>query len=356
MFFYFIIWFVIGFFSFLDVKSSEAKFFYLIFIVFLFLVTGFRYQVGADWFNYIEVYDIFYNQNLKSSLLITDPGYGLLNYISQNLNIKEMWFINSLCAFFFYLCFYKVSIKFKNLWLSLLITFSVTILTVTMGYTRQSVAIGFSLLAFTYLLDKKLLLFILCTVCAFLFHKSAIVLFSLIPIVLYKNILTNKIIFYIYSIVVFIILTVLLYWSSLDGSNVYTVQGEAMSSTGTLFRWLIHLLPLTYFFFYGNILKRDNEDNYLIYKYLTLLVFYILFLSFGFSTLADRFNLYLVIYDVFILGTLYSHLNNFDRKVLLFLIFFFHSLVLFFWFNFGIWSVAWVPYQNYLSNYIVEFF
>lgn len=356
MLFYYTIWFFISFFSFISPKNPQAKIFYIFFIVFLTIVTGLRYQIGADWTNYLNIYDYFKGLNFFDSLLITDPGYGILNYLSQYIGFKDTIFVNSICGLLFFICIYKVSISFKNYWLTLLICYSYLILVVSMGYTRQSVAIALGLLAFKYLLNKKYNKYFISILLAFLFHKSAIILLAFSPLIILNNFFNKKVNFYIYTLLSFIILTGLIYYSSISGENMYTDTSSDISSAGAILRIAVHFLPLSYYFIYREKIKKYMNDRIVVFDYLSIMIFYILGVGLIFSTLADRFNLYLIIYDVFVLNILYNLFNTGHKRILVFTIFIFHSLILTIWLIFGAWAQAWLPYQNYLFNFILETF
>lgn len=356
MFFYLSLWAIISIFNFISPKNPQAKIFYIIFICILIVVTGLRYEIGGDWTNYLKIYDYFKGLSLSESLMVTDPGYGILNYISQDLGFKDTVFVNFSCALLFFICIYKVSILFKNYWLTLLICYSYLIVVVSMGYTRQSVAIAFGLLAFNYLLNKQYVKYFLSILIAFLFHKSAIILLAFSPLIMLNIYLNKKINFYFYTLLSFVVMTALIYYSSISGENIYTDTSNDMSSAGAIFRIIVHFLPLGYYFVYRKDIKQIVNDKMVVFDYLSIMIFYILGVSLIFSTLADRFNLYLIIYDVFVLNILYSLFNASHKRILVSTVFIFHSLILIIWLIFGAWAQAWLPYQNYLFSFIWEAF
>ena len=181
MSFYYFIWSLISAFSFLNIRSSQMKVVYIVFLILLILMTGLRYQVGGDWWNYIAIYDLFKGVSLTESLKLTDPGYALFNYVGQYFEIKDTILVNLFCSLIFYYCFYLLAKNTENYWLPLLISFPYLILVVSMGYTRQSVAIALILVALKYALEKRLKLFFIFSLLAILFHKTAIITFVFLP-------------------------------------------------------------------------------------------------------------------------------------------------------------------------------
>ena len=354
MIFYYFLWFFIVCFSTVKNFSFEQKFIYILFLIFLVLVVGLRYQVGGDWGNYLEIYDYFKSLNINDALKVTEPGYAIFNYVSQQLNINDTILVNLCCALIFYYCFYKLSINFVNYWIPLLVSFSYTILVVSMGYTRQSVAIALILLAFSYALFNKKNNFLFLTCIAILFHKTAIFGFTFIPIIYFEKLFKKPFFFYSYAILSFAALTILLYFSTLSGDNIYTSQASEISSSGALSRIIIHTFSLYFYFLYRNLFINKFPYKYRLFDYMVLMIIYALCLAIPFSTLADRFNLYLITFDIFVFSLLYPLLSLNNRNIMLAVITLINTLVLVVWLNFGTWSHAWLPYQNYISNYIME--
>ena len=355
MLFYYFIWFFISFFSFFSFKKPEIRFLFFVLLFFLFLMTGLRFEVGGDWDNYLKIYTLFRGEGFFESLNITDPGYAILNYLSQQLGLVDTILVNFSCALIFYLCFYFICKKMDNYWLLLLISFPYLILVVSMGYTRQSVAIALVILAFKCALEKKHWKMLVLSLLAIFFHKSAIIIFMLYPFFLLPSkIFYNKWIFYSYAFFSFLMMSVLVYISSTSGENIYTSQSGDVSSAGALFRIVVHFLPLTFYVIYYSKIKIVLKENLRVFDYLALLIIFTLAMAIPFSTLADRFNLYLIIFDIFIFSILAINLNNFNRSVMIVSIIFFNTLMLIIWLNFGAWSHAWLPYQNYITNYLLS--
>lgn len=355
MLFYYSIWFLISFFSFFSFKKPEVRLLFLGILIFLCTMTGLRFEIGGDWENYLNIYGWFRGLSFVESLSVTDPGYGVLNYFSLLLGFSDTILINFICALIFYTCFYFICKNMENYWLPLLVSFPYLILVVSMGYTRQSVAIALVILAFKCALESKFLKLVIFSALAMSFHKSAIIIFMLYPFFLMPSrTFDRQWMFYSYTFFSFLAMSALVYISSISGENVYTNQSGDISSAGAIFRIIVHFLPLTFYVFYHAKVKKILKYNFRVFDYLALLILYTLILAIPFSTLADRFNLYLIMFDIFVFSFLYSCLNYFNRSVMVGSIIFFNTLMLVIWLNFGAWSQAWLPYQNYLLNYLME--
>ncbi|MBP1491304.1 MULTISPECIES: EpsG family protein [Acinetobacter calcoaceticus/baumannii complex] len=353
MAFYYTIWFLISILSIFYSTKPEAKVIFIIFLVFLCLMTGFRYEVGGDWENYLNIYDYFKGIDIAEALTITEPGYALLNYFSQVLNFKNIVFVNAICSILFYSFFYKFSKKVENYWIPVLLAFPYLILVVSMGYTRQSVAIAFVSFAVVYGLEKNIIKFFIFSLLAILFHKSAIIVFMFLPLLLNLKYFSSTWFFSFYSLFSFLTMSGLVYYSSLSGDNIYTNQNSEVSSAGAIFRVVVHFLALFFYLLYRKKIV-NSFNNYRIFDYMSLLIIFVFLLAIPFSTLADRFNLYLIIFDILVFSYLFSNISVNSRKIMVLIVIFFNSLMLYIWLNFGAWSHAWLPYQNYLLRYILE--
>lgn len=352
MFIYYFMWIFISIFSFLNIRAVESKIFYILFLIFLFFMTGLRYEVGGDWDNYIAIYDLFNGVSFADAVKLTDPGYAVFNYIGQYFELKDTILVNFLCALIFYFCFYLLAKNTENYWLPLLISFPYLILVVPMGYTRQSVAIALILVALKYAVEKRLKLFLIFSLLAILFHKTAIIVFIFLPFFISYKIFYNRFIFLFYALFSFLFVSLVVYISSLTGDNIYTDQSSEMTSVGALFRISVHFLTLIFYLFYRKKIILKYPRYYRLFDYMALLVIYVFMLAIPFSTLADRFNLYLIVFDIFVFSALYTMLKGFNKYFMLGTIIFFNTIMMVIWLNFGSWSHAWLPYQNYISNYI----
>jgi len=357
MFLYWSIWFVIYLFSILANEKLLSKLIYFVFIIFLIIFVGLRYEIGVDWDTYLIFYETIKDFHFKEAILFTEPLYGLLNYISSILEFDDTVFVNLICAIILFFTFFVFSKKINNYWVPLLVSYTYFIVVVSMNYTRQSVAVAFSLLAFYYALRKNIIKFIIFVILATLFHKSAIVLLVYIPLIYFNN--TNINIFFKISYTLFSLffITFILFYSSLSSDSLYLGAGEDLNSSGAIFRVFLHVFPVLLFLCYRRVFRECYKENLIILDYSLLLIVYCLFLAFLYSTLADRFNLYLLFFDIIVFSFLSRFFKLNKKLILLSLIFFYYSVSFYIWFDFGTYADdGWIPYQNYLFNFLTEIF
>lgn len=353
MLIYWLVWGWVSILTFFEKKTILFKYLYVVTYGFMVLFVGLRYKVGVDWDTYLIIYDFLNGLTFKNSILYTDPIYGAFNYLSNKFGFKEIGFVNLSCSIVLFYFFYKFSKKFTYTCIPFFVSYTYFIVVVSMNYVRQSVAISISLLALYFALTNEKYKFLLLIFFASLFHKSAIFLIVIFPIFYILKFNLNKIVNFIYVIFSLLFVTGVLYFSSLNGMNIYTSSDSEISSSGTLFRLTYHLIPIFLYLYNRSVFKINFGRNILILDFLFILIVYCTLLAFFYSTLADRFNLYLYFFDVFIYSFLCGVFNLRNRIYLLIVVFLFSTFTFFLWFNYGNFAdQGWIPYQNYLISFL----
>ena len=161
------------------------------------LLAAFRdLSIGTDikvyiqpLFNSASWYSDFYTYFLHPNSSINDILYLLLTFICQHLskNISFLFFmIELLVVVPIYLTLLRSNKESNNIILGMFI-FYMFFYNATFNMARQSIALAFSVLAMTYLNEKKDFKFILLSIIAYLFHSSAIVMLLIYIFYKYKN-------------------------------------------------------------------------------------------------------------------------------------------------------------------------
>lgn len=329
-------WFVFG-------SITKNRLFKILTLIILIIFVGLRYEVGADWGNYLVIYEVLLGSDLKTSLVRTDPAYGLLNYIAANLNY-DIWFVNLVCAIIFYLSLDYFSKNTRNYWIALLVAFPYLILSVSMGFTRQSVAIGLGMVAITHLLKNNKYAFLIWIFLALLFHKSALLLLIFTPYAFNIKLTGFKNVLYFVS---FIIVLLILMSKLSSQENLYFT--DEVSSAGALARMIIHAPSVGIYLLYRNRLKKIYNEKITVLDALLALIIIFFFISFVYSTFADRFNLYFYIFDMLVLTSITLFFNRTNYFVYLSGVILFEFILMVVWLNYSPWAqCCWIPYQNYL--------
>lgn len=354
MFVYWVIWFYIVInTSILRVNTIFSKIGFLVFVSFLSLFIGFRYQVGGDWDAYIYIYSHFKYISFTESLYVSDIAYSIINYFSQYLGFVDIVLVNTVCGVIIALFLYLFCMKLKEYWLILLMYYPYHILSVSLGYTRQAVALSILTYAFTFLIEKKVLAYLFFIILAAMFHKTSIIFLVFLPLLFFKN----KYWLYLYQLSSLLLISYILYLSILYEKNYYTRLDTHLESSGVFMRLSMHIIPIILYVVHRKsfFLSHYGRKNILLLDYFVLLIFFCFSISFLLSTLSDRFNLYLVFFDLFVISSVYSFMKKSSKKILLVILILYYTLFIFVWLFFGEWaSKAWIPYSNYITNYLFE--
>lgn len=314
------------------------------------LYIGLRFEVGADWDNYLEIFE-----NSKTAPwidlegVVTDFGYHILNKLAAFLG-QDIYFVNTAVAVIFTIGLFTFCNKLKDPYLGLAIAFPYLTTVVAMGYTRQAAAIGVEMLALPVLVKGKIGQFLCLIFLAALFHKTAIILL-IFPLALFilQSLETGKII-YAAGASAFVIPMILITNFLLEQFSYRYIESQ-MSSSGTLIRLIMNLLPATVLlleYYTGDNFFTRAPKIYLVLAWLAMLSF--LLVLTGSTTVADRLGLYLTPIQVYVLGNFpYLFLSQAPRAVHFWRLTLigYSFAVLWVWLNFADHAYAWIPYRIY---------
>ena len=141
------------------------------------LAIGFRYQVGGDWFNYLRHYNRAIGTPLRE-IAISDPGYAFLNWVMARWR-WGIYGVNTACGAIFMIGLLVYCRQLPAPWLGFAVAVPYLIVVMAMGYTRQSVALGFFFLALAAVERGHFLQYLLWVALGATFHKSAVLLVPL---------------------------------------------------------------------------------------------------------------------------------------------------------------------------------
>ncbi|BCX13138.1 MAG: hypothetical protein KatS3mg067_2076 [Thermosynechococcus sp.] len=322
--------------------------FFLFFLYVLFI--GLRFEVGADWGSYLRIFDEAQSQSwFGIEAILKDFGYHLINKLAGTLN-QDIYFVNSVVALIFTSGLFCFCRQIKNSYAGLLVAFPYLTTVVAMGYTRQSGAIGFEMIALVYLVEGKLTAFLLNLFLATLLHKTAVFILLIPLTVKIITAIENRKVLNIISLsFLFILFTVALNFIFQAFSTSY-IEAQLQSS-GALIRLLMNFLPGLIF-----LLERYTARNffrlssrvYLSMSWLAILS--PLLLLTGSSTAADRLSLYFIPIQIYVLGQFpYLFIDKSWKLFIkwLIVVIAYSFAVLWVWLNFADHAFAWLPYRMY---------
>jgi hypothetical protein len=308
------------------------------------LMISFRYEVGGDWGNYLGIFDSIRYMELGEVLLLSDPAYGLLNWIAVQIGV-DIWFVNLVCGSIFTWGLIRFAQQQANPWLTTLVAIPYLVIVVAMGYTRQAVALGFILAALARFDRFSPVRFGIYVLVAAAFHKSAVLVVPLVAMALVRR--------RIIGTAVLGLTAVLMYYLFVDASvdRMMTNYVDAeYNSEGAAIRVAMNIPPAILFFLFRKRFELTNEQqklwrNFAIGAFLAVTLLYL-----STSTAAvDRIALYLIPLQLFIFGRLPYALGSRGGTsgVALIAVLAYSAAVQFVWLNYADHAYAWVPYQLY---------
>jgi hypothetical protein len=312
--------------------------------LFVMLMIGLRYEVGGDWGNYLRIYEDISYVDFTDALLMSDPGYALLNWGAARVG-AGMWLVNLGSALIFTWGLVKFAKQQPNPWLAVLVAVPYLIIVVAMGYTRQAVAMGLILAGLSVLDRSSVLRFTGYILLAAAFHKSAIVVLPLVALATTRQ--------RIVTIGVLLVTGVLLYYVFVQASidrMMANYVGAEYSSQGAYIRVMMNLPPALLFLLFQKRFQLQEQPRKLWRNFSIASIMSMVLLGVVASTTAvDRISLYLIPLQMFVLSRLPEAFPDRRRAniQIVLLIIAYSALVQFVWLNFADHAYAWLPYQLY---------
>ena len=155
-----------------------SNIFYWIPILLFTIVFGIRYGVGVDYFNYVEIYEFWNTGSYSEERFELFPSL-IFSFCDKFLLSPVFIFVvfSFLDIYFIYLAFKerKIVLAYSIL---MFIFLGVGIWSF-MNTIRQGVAICIFLYSLLFICNKKFIYYCIFTLCAFFFHRSALILLPL---------------------------------------------------------------------------------------------------------------------------------------------------------------------------------
>jgi hypothetical protein len=310
--------------------------------VLLAMVIGLRFEVGGDWQAYNDYLDRATGLSFLQAVPNDDLGYDILNWIGANVG-GGIYFVNTACALLFCAGLFALCGRQPYRWLALVVAVPYLVTVVSMGYTRQAVAIGVSMLGLVALLRGQRWRYIGWIVLAVLFHKSAIVMlpFALV----YDQKRRLSIALGIAGLVVLVPANYLWTVFEIQYSNYVIAEYD---SKGALVRLLTGALPAIVFLSCRKKFGLDPGPRQIwtVFSIASIVLLGALMVIPS-STAVDRIGLYMIPLQIVVWSRVpQAFSGNWRRDLYLTLaIVLFSCMQLFVWLVFSNNAFAWVPYQ-----------
>ncbi len=305
------------------------------------LIASFRWKVGGDWETYLITFE-----RSKLSLINFDWSlvFELINYIFSSLQ-TGVYGVNLFVSSIFFLALYRFGKLLNfNLVLILLISFSLVYFNGIMGYVRQTLSLVFLIFSIEFLIKDKRYSSLFMFSLAIFTHIASIALFPIYFYLLIKNLK-----------LIFVIMLIILFSSILGITRLEVAYNEfvfkGMISLGAFFRSIPLLICSLIYLIYRKKYFLNTKIFRFITDYLCFLSIFLIILillSPAFSAIADRLSFYMVIFQIIVIGQIFSKLIKYTNKNYLHYLTFtsisYFSLT-FSWLIFGDYSVYWLDYN-----------
>lgn len=289
-------------------NKKQSNFLFCCIVGIIIILQGLRsFSVGVDLQSY-ELY-FLYNSQLNVIEIIKIYKTECLFYIVNRLifllggNFRLVLFVTSIIIFVpLALVIKKYS---KMPYISLLLFVLLGFFAFSLSGLRQTTAIGFTLIAFIFIKEKKIIPFISFVSIATLFHNSAIVFFISYPIYYFK-LTKNNIIWLIFLAIPFFIFR----------KQIVTNLGKLYNDSYQLVETKAYnfLLMLIAFFSVSILIliKNDKKETYGLINLLfgsVVIQFFV-----GYSQVVMRFNYYYIIYLILLIPELILNIERYSYR------------------------------------------
>lgn len=316
-----------------------ARWMWLLLGLFFTLLIGFRYQVGADWYTYLEQNLMMLNVPFELVFEQKYLGYAVLNWFSAYLG-GGIYLVNLVCGAVLMLGVVTFARNQPQPLLALLVALPYMIIVVGMGYTRQATAMGFELLALVALMDGRLRRFVLLIICGALFHKSALVL---LPLAALAN--TQKRLWTWFWVGIVCVVLGTLIMAEYQEALWYNYIERGRASEGGGIRVAMNALPSLLFLFFRRRLSINEYDQKL-WTWIALFALACIPLVGFASTAVDRVALYFMPIQMLVFARVerLATTQNY-RQILVWGVVVGYAAVLWVWLNYANHAQYWLPYR-----------
>lgn len=309
------------------------------------VMIGYRVEVGGDWFTYYDRLETLEGAELGDVLMMGEPGYQVLCWLNVQLGFG-IFGVNLACGALFSYALTSFCRTLPRPWLALAVAVPYLVVVVSMGYTRQGVALACEMLAIQALRHHSIRRFVFWSLLGATFHRTAVMLLPIAALVYPRNrfVITLSI----------AAITLGGYFVLLSESVDALYEGyieQQYQSEGALVRLLMNAVPSAILLWRRRKFQFSPEEAKLWtwFAWASLLLLAILFATAA-TTAVDRVGLYLLPLQLVVFSQLPSIFGSSRSSnqgwVLAVLVY--YALVQFVWLNFATHAQYWLPYQFYL--------
>lgn len=302
--FLFVLSYISGYFALIEKYKASLIAMFPAFVLY-FLVAGLQYDVGTDYFSYINIFE----DSSRYQFYINRGEY-LFAYLNSFLNWMELpsqsiflsiSFIQAVLVFIYF-----KSIKKKGFILTLLFIAFICVTNIynnQLNALRQYVVIAALPLLTILLYEKRFFRFFILLGLVSLFHNTAWFFLFLLPVFfLYEKIKTSLI--FIFSAMLFFYLGLGYFLQELISFilpeySFYLKSEYAVGHNISLFITKLYYIPLILVFYSKYKKESDASGGYMHFMIVLFTIFYWFFILSIFIGIAERFYYYVIFFYVF---------------------------------------------------------
>jgi len=320
----------------------------VVFWLFYNLVAGFRYQIGGDWFAYVEMIERIGDRSIIKAIQVTDSGFALATWLMTRIGLG-IGAINTLCSGLLSLGVIRLARRTDHPWLAITAAVPYLLIVVGMGYIRQAAAIGFILFAINAMADRRNWGALIYLVLAASFHASALIMMPFLAVAYVRSLRLALILMGAVSIAGYFVLSGSGRFEQIQDN--YIQSGYA--SSGAAIRILMNVGPALLFLFVRERLPISvlEKKVWILISLASLGLAIALPLSPS-STFIDRLGLLFSPIQIYVFGYLPHAFNIPARRsgLLIFLVVGYCIMTQLIWLNYAANAGAWVPYSSIFSR------
>lgn len=317
-------------------------------LLFLFVFSAFRFEVGCDWSGYLNQFNVMKYSLLYPGAGLRDPLWESIIELLHRVGLSYPW-LNVVSSLIFFIGVHFFSRRQPDPLGFLVLLFPVLIINMPMSGIRQGAAIGFMCLAFIEFSDKRTFRFIFWTLIAAGIHSSAIVWLLLIPLMQGRLNAAR----YAYAGIAAIPGLFLILTGAAADQAMQRYMGTGVESAGAVFRiMLLSLTGLFFLIFLRPFWRRNFPRDYRLVVIAAWSMVFLLALLPISSVVSDRFTYYLMPIQVMILARI--PFLGFRNQRTFWVALPYAGLVVFFivWTQAGDhFSQCYIPYDNWFFGY-----
>lgn len=310
------------------------------FFVVLLVFCGLRFEVGADWGGYLNIFDITQQSSLGDAISTAEPSFYLLNWVADwsGVGFAGVIFVSSLI--FLYGCFRYARVTF-NPWLAIAVVVPYLVFIISLSGIRQACAIGIGFVMLADWQKASTTRNVLLIALAASFHNSAVVL-MLFPVLSMRRPLYVRLLL---AIGIGLATAAGLDSSSAEKYRSVYLENDLISE-GAFYHVMLTAFPGALYLHFRRKLAAANalDPNVFLGSILTLCALPLLLIS---STGVDRLTLYFSFVQMWTYPALLRArvMNRTSLKTAVAVIVLTIFIV---YFQFGSHAYTYVPYRNLL--------